>query len=343
MQDRLEAATRKTVSNTVTIVVPVFNEERHVDSLARNLTRILDGLELAWSVLFVDDGSHDETLSRIRALSIGDGRFGALALSRNFGKEAAIAAGLKYAPGDAVILMDADFQHPPETIPSFIEAWRAGSLVVFGRRQGRVGEGALRRWFAHLFYRLFRLMSDTPMQDGITDFILLDRKAVDALNSLGERSRFTKGLYAWIGFRSTTVSFPVGERKEEVSRFNFFKLGRFALDGLASFSSLPLKVWSYLGLAISAVAIIYAIAFLLRTLISGIDVPGFPSLIVSIMFLSGVQLISLGVIGEYIARVYSEVKARPLFLVAEEIGRVHAALPAPAPTPESAPVGKGNG
>jgi glycosyltransferase involved in cell wall biosynthesis len=315
MSDRSAAAQR-----TLTIVVPVFNEEAHVSVLAERLACGLQGIEERWSVLFVDDGSADATLARLRTLAAADARFSALALSRNFGKEAALAAGLKHAPGDAVVLMDADLQHPPEAIPRFVEAWRAGAKIVFGLRQDRVGESSSRTGFARLFYRLFRLVSETPIPDGVTDFVLLDRQAANALNSLGERCRFSKGLYAWIGFRSASVPFSVGEREEAASRWSLISLARYALDGLASFSSLPLKMWSYLGLIVSAAAIAYALYFAVQTLVFGADVPGFPSLIVSIMFFAGIQLISLGVLGEYVSRVFQEVKARPLYVVAEEIG-----------------------
>jgi glycosyltransferase involved in cell wall biosynthesis len=314
----------------LSVIVPTFNERNNVAPLAARLTKALDGVGLRWSVLFVDDGSRDDTLVEIRALSSRDARFGALALSRNFGKEACIAAGLGAATGDAVIIIDADLQHPPESIPSFIDAWLAGNSIVFGTRENRAGDGALRQFMSRVFYRLFHFVSETQIPDDVTDFILLDRKAVAALNSLGERSRFTKGLYAWIGFRSTSVSFPVAERQHDRSSFNLIKLGRFAIDGVTSFSSLPLKIWSYLGLVISVIAIAYALVFLVQTLVLGVDVPGFPSLIISIMLLSGIQLISLGVIGEYIARVFNEVKARPLFVVAERIGVPEAMPGAPA-------------
>jgi glycosyltransferase involved in cell wall biosynthesis len=312
---------RASGAKSLTIVVPVFNEEAHIAPVAERLIQALAGLEVTWSVLFVDDGSHDGTLLRLRELAAADPRFSALALSRNFGKEAALAAGLKRAQGDAVVLMDSDLQHPPEIIPRFVEAWRAGNKVVFGLRQDRVGESHARVGLSRLFYRLFGMISDTPIPDGATDFVLLDRVAADVMNALGERCRFTKGLCAWIGFRSASVPFSVGERKGGVSRWNLARLGRYALDGFSSFSSLPLKVWSYLGVAVSILAIAYALYFAVQTLVFGVDVPGFPSLIVSITFFAGVQLISLGVIGEYLSRVYQEVKARPLFVVAETIGR----------------------
>ncbi len=306
--------------SAITIVAPVLNEERHIAALMARLDQALDGLNLDWSVLFIDDGSADATLATIRALAGADHRVGAIALSRNFGKEAAIAAGLRYAQGQAIILMDCDLQHPPEVIPQFIQAWRAGACVVLGSREDRPGDGLARRGLSRFFYRLFGLISDTPIPDGATDFVLLDRKAVRALNSLGESCRFSKGLFAWIGFKSATVPFSVAARDGDASRWSLFKLLKFALDGLASFSSLPLKIWSYLGFAISIAAIAYSVFFWIRTLAFGVDMPGFPSLMVSITFFAGVQFISLGVLGEYLARVYSEVKARPLYIVAEEIG-----------------------
>jgi polyisoprenyl-phosphate glycosyltransferase len=314
----------------LTIVVPIFEEEAHISILAERLIHVLEGISETWSVLFVDDGSRDGTLARLRALAQTDPHFGALALSRNFGKEAALAAGLRYASGDAVILMDADLQHPPEAIPLFVEAWRAGNKVVFGLRQDRVGESRARSALSRLFYRLFQLISETSIPEGATDFVLLDRQAVDALNSVGERCRFSKGLYSWIGFRPVSVQFSVEGRKEAGSRWSLTKLARYALDGLASFSSLPLKIWSYLGLVVSASAIAYALYFAVQTLVFGADVPGFPSLIVSITFFSGIQLISLGVLGEYLSRVFEEVKARPLFVVSEAIGQSIAAPDLPA-------------
>jgi glycosyltransferase involved in cell wall biosynthesis len=316
-------------SHALTIVVPVLNEEAHIALLAERIIRGLEKLSETWSVLIIDDGSTDNTLALLRALAQADPRFSALALSRNFGKEAALAAGLRHARGDAVVLMDADLQHPPEAIPLLVLAWRAGNKVVFGLRQERVGESAARRALSRIFYHLFRLISETSIPEGATDFVLLDRQAVDALNSVGERCRFSKGLYAWIGFRSVSVPFTVEGRKDAASRWSLMRLGRYALDGLASFSSLPLKIWSYLGLVVSASAMTYALFVAIQTLVLGADVPGFPSLIVSITFFSGVQLISLGVLGEYLSRVFEEVKGRPLFVVAEAIGQPIAVPDAP--------------
>jgi len=321
-------ANQRAASPTLTIVVPVFNEEANVPLLAEVLKHKLQALAESWSVLFVDDGSRDGTLTRLRQLAAADPRFGALALSRNFGKEAALAAGLRHATGDAVVVMDADLQHPPEVIPRFVEAWRAGSKVVFGLRQDRVGESATRTGLSRLFYRLFDLVTEVQIAEGATDFVLLDRVAVDAINRLGERCRFSKGLYAWVGFSSVSVPFSVGERAGGASHWSLIRLASYATDGVASFSSLPLKVWSYVGMVVSAAAIVYALYFIVQTFVFGIDTPGFPSLIVSITFFAGIQLISLGVLGEYLARVFDEVKARPLFVVAERIGQPNLVAPA---------------
>ena len=308
------------MAERISVVVPVYNEAEGLAVFAARLKPVLEQLGIAWTVLFVNDGSTDATLAGLRALNAEDPRFTAVALSRNFGKETAIAAGLAYADADAVILMDGDTQHPPEKIPEFVARWRAGYKVVLGSREGMAEEGPLRRFYSRGFHALFRRISDTRLPRGAVDFLLLDRKAVAAMNRLCERTRFSKGLYAWIGFEQTTVPFRVEDRAAGRSSFNFSRLLALAVDGIASFSTVPLKVWSYIGLGVSAFAILYSLSFLLRTLFFGSDVPGFPSLVVSIFFFSGIQLISLGVLGEYIARIYEEVKRRPLFLIGEEIG-----------------------
>jgi glycosyltransferase involved in cell wall biosynthesis len=321
---------------TLTVVIPVFNEERSIDCLVAVLIPVLDATGLAWDVIFVDDGSRDGSLKALRTINARDGRFRAVSFSRNFGKEVAIAAGLKYATGDAVVIMDADLQHPPGLIGTFIAKWRDGFDVVYGQRVDREADGWARRLFSEGFYSLFKSLSGTTLPEGAGDFRLLDRKAVDALNRIGERARFTKGLYSWIGFKSIGVPFDVPPRADGGgSRWRPHQLYRFALDGIFSFTTLPLRVWSYVGVAVSSLAFGYVLVFLLKTLIYGRDVPGFPTLIVSVLFLGGVQLISLGVIGEYLGRMYEEVKGRPLYLVAEEIG-INDAKPDKTP-PRAAP------
>jgi polyisoprenyl-phosphate glycosyltransferase len=308
---------------TLTVVIPVLNEERGLAALVATLAPVLDATGLIWDVIFIDDGSTDQTLDILRTMNRQDSRLRAIAFSRNFGKETAVAAGLRYATGDGVVVMDADLQHPPSVIKIFVEHWRQGYDVVYGQRDDRNSDGAVREAFSRAFYNLFRQMSGTTLPDGAGDFRLMDRKAVTAMNRIGERTRFNKGLYAWIGFKSKGVSFHVPPRFDGgVSRWKPRQLARFALDGIVSFSTVPLKIWSYLGLMISALSFTYVLGFLAKTLIYGRDptAPGFPTLIIAVMFLGGVQLISLGVIGEYIGRMYEEVKARPMYLVADEIG-----------------------
>ena len=303
----------------LSLVVPVFNEGANIDRLVARLAGVLDSIGESYEILFVDDGSADDTLMRIRTLALADRRFQVVALSRNFGKEIAIAAGLDHARGAAVVLIDADLQHPPEIIAQFVQKWREGYNMVYGQRIDRTTDGPLRRAFSHAFYHLFERFGEIQLPDGAGDFRLMDRKVVDAVRQMPERARFSKGLYAWVGFKSVGVPFEVADRLEGVSSFNFRKLFRFAFDGITSFSSAPLKVWTFLGLIVSAFALFFALYFVAETLFFGSSVPGFPSLIVSVMFFAGVQLMSLGILGEYIGRIFAEVKRRPLYVVAEVI------------------------
>lgn len=305
----------------LSVVVPMHGEAKNLDALFGRLVPALAAITPEFEVVCVDDGSRDDTLERLKAWHAREPRVRAIGLSRNFGKEPAIAAGLRYARGAAVVIMDADLQHPPEVIADFVAKWREGYLMVYGVRRDRQTDGALRRFLSRGFYKLFDALSPTRLPEGAGDFRLLDRKAVDALNALTERNRFTKGLYAWIGFKQTGVVFDVEERADGgPSRFSARRLISFAIDGITAFSTLPLRVWGYVGLGVSALAFLYALVIVTRTLFFGIDVPGFASLIVSVMFFAGIQLITLGVIGEYLGRVFVEVKRRPLYLVAEEVG-----------------------
>ncbi len=304
----------------LSVVVPVHNEADNLPLLVERLNAVLADAVSSWELICVDDGSRDGTLSVLRLLNAGDQRISAISFSRNFGKEVAIAAGLDHAAGDAVVIMDADLQHPPETIPVFLAKWREGYLNVYGQRADRTGESRLKRGFAKAFYRLFASFGETELPEGAGDFRLLDRKVVDALRALPERARFSKGLYAWVGFPSTGVTFEVAERQHGVTKFSFRKLFSFAFDGLSSFSTVPLKIATWAGVLIAVVSTFSALFFLLRTLLFGTDLPGFPSLIVSIMFFSGIQLISLGMIGEYVGRIFAEVKRRPLYLIGERVG-----------------------
>jgi glycosyltransferase involved in cell wall biosynthesis len=304
----------------VTILIPVFNEEANLPELGRRLPLVLSRLGIDWRVLFVDDGSRDATLEAIRRLNASDSRFSAVSFSRNFGKEIAVAAGLRYVKGDACIIMDADLQHPPEVLEAFIERWREGYDIVYGQRIDRNTDGPVYWFLAKVYYRLFNFLVDSDIPKNAGDFRLLSRRAIDAMNTLKERARFNKGLYSWIGFKSVAVPFTVADRAHGTTKWNSRSLLHYALDGVTSFSTIPLRVWSLLGLAISLMALVYSAVVMLKALIFGVHVPGFPTLIISVMFFSGAQLISLGIIGEYLGRVYDEVKARPLYIVSEEIG-----------------------
>lgn len=325
----------------VSIIIPVLNEAESIATLLGRLKPTLEGLDCRWELLFVDDGSTDATLARIREQHQADPRITAVSLSRNFGKEIAIAAGLAHARGDAAIMMDADLQHPPEMLPQFLAKWREGYQIVYGQRVSRESDGPIRRLLTRGFYSIFNALARTDIPPGAGDFRLLDRRAINAMNAIRESSRFNKGLFSWIGFRSTGIDYDVAERVHGQSKWSLRRLVHFALDGLTSFSTLPLRVWSLLGLAISLTAFAYSLFVLVQTLIVGADVPGFPSLIISVMFLAGVQLISLGVLGEYLGRVYEEVKGRPLYIVAEVVGPQRPEPVAPAhlspPAPGTAP------
>ena len=304
----------------LSVVVPAFNEARNLPPLLARLSPVLERIGLDYEVIFVDDGSSDATLETLKASARADARVRALSFSRNFGKEIAIAAGLDAVRGRAVVIIDSDLQHPPEAIEQFVEKWREGYKNVYGVRVDRSTDPKMRSLLTQLFYRLLDHFGEVALPPGAGDFRLLDRQAVDALLGMRERARFNKGLFAWIGFKSIGVPFAVETRAHGASTFNLRRLTRFALDGLMSFSSMPLKIWAYVGMAISAGALAMAAWFLVKTMILGADVPGYASLIVSIAFFSGVQLLSLGVLGEYVARIFAEVKGRPLYLVAERIG-----------------------
>ena len=313
----------------ISIVVPVYREADNVAPLCRRLVPVLERITPDFEILFVDDGSTDETLAAIATENARDPRIQAVSFSRNFGKEIAIAAGLDHARGQAVVIMDADLQHPPETIERFVELWRQGYVMVYGQRTDRVGESKVKRGFTHVFYRLFARFGETSLPKGAGDFRLIDRKGVEILRALGERARFSKGLYAWIGFKQIGVPFVVESRQHGTTKWSFRRLFRFAFDGITSFSTVPLRVWTYIGGFISLLALATALFFLVRTLIYGPDVPGYASLIVSVMFFSGIQLMSLGILGEYIGRIFAEVKRRPLYVVADRIGAAADASRAP--------------
>ncbi len=314
----------------LSVVIPCHNEAENVGPLLDALVPVLAGVTPAFEVLFVDDGSSDDTARRLRARCAADPRIRLLRLSRNYGKEAALTAGIDHAQGDAVILMDADLQHPPSVLPALIEAWRSGADVVIAARQSRDTDGWLRRACSRQFYRLFNALSEVRLPEHGGDFRLLDRRAVSALRALPERGRFMKGLYALTGLDTAEVPYTPANRVGGESQFGARKLFRFALDGLTAFTSTPLRVWSYLGFLLAVPAGLYALYLVLRTVLLGIDVPGYASLATMILFFSGIQLIGLGVLGEYLGQVYAEAKQRPLYVVSEVVGDV-AVSPTPRP------------
>lgn len=303
------------------VVIPVLNEERSLDPLILRLVPVLEGTGLEWSILFVDDGSTDGTLAKLRSLNAKDGRIRSVALSRNFGKEIAVAAGLRYSAADATVLMDSDLQHPPEVIPEFITRWRDGYEVVYGQRKDRNADSTWRRIGARFFYGIFRRLSGTELQERSCDFRLFGRQAIAALVRISERKRYNNGLSAWIGYPAIGVPFDMPPRRNgDTSRWQPLRLARFALDGLVSFSTIPLRFSSVLGLIVSGFAFVDILIIMMKTLLYGDPVRGYPTIMVTVLFLAGIQLLSLGVIGEYLGRVYEEAKGRPLFLVREEIG-----------------------
>jgi polyisoprenyl-phosphate glycosyltransferase len=304
----------------LSVVVPVLNEELNVPLIARRLTAVLETCVASHEILFVDDGSRDGTLAAIRTLSAADARIRCISFSRNFGKEVALAAGLDHVRGDAAVMIDADLQHPPEVIPDFVAKWREGFDMVYGQRVDRSTDGKTYSRLADRFYELFGRFGEMPLPEGAGDFRLISRRVIDALKRMPERARFSKGLYAWVGFRQTGIPYQVALRAHGETKWNYRKLFGFAFDGLTSFSTVPLRMATYTGIAISLAAFVYALITVVRTLVLGADVPGFPSIMVSVMFFSGIQLIFLGIIGEYIGRIFAEVKERPLYIVADEVG-----------------------
>jgi len=299
----------------LSIVVPMWNEGEVLDAFFAQLIPVLEAVTPRWEILCVDDGSTDDTYRRLEAHRAREPRIRLIRLSRNFGKENALSAGLDFAAGQAVIPMDADLQDPPELIPEFVARWRAGAEVVYGVRRSREGEGLFRRFAAWGFYRCMRLVSEVPIPEDTGDFRLLDRRAVDVLLQMPERTRFMKGLFAWVGFRQEAVPFERELRATGRSRFGQRSLWKLAFDGIVSFSALPLRIWSLLGVLIAAVSFGYGIFLVIRTLIHGVEIPGYASLMVAILFLNGLLMLSVGMLGEYIARIYAEVKGRPLYVV----------------------------
>ena len=309
----------------LSIIVPCYNESEVVENFFSAMVGnngILNNLGLNCELVFINDGSKDNTLELLKAQkeiysNKSNLDIKIVNLSRNFGKEAAMSAGFSVASGEAIVPMDADLQDPPELIAKFVELWRQGYDVVLAKRNDRQEDSFAKRFSSSLFYKLNNKISDVKLPDNVGDFRLFTRKVLNAINSLPENQRFMKGIFAWVGFNSITIEYKRPQRIAGSSKFNGWKLWNFALQGITGFGTLPLRIWTYIGFIVSFFAFIYASFLVLRTLIMGIDLPGYASLVVIILFLGGLQLIGIGILGEYVGRIYMESKRRPPFIIDE--------------------------
>jgi len=307
----------------LSIVVPVFNEEAAIDLF---LERLAGPLAVARErlgpggraeIVFVDDGSRDATAERIAARMAPGSGLRLVRLSRNFGKDAALAAGLAYARGDAVVPMDVDLQDPPELLPEMVNAWCDGFLVVNAVRSDRSSDGMVKRATADLFYRIYNRLAAYPIVPNVGDFRLLDRAVVEELNRIPERVRFMKGLVSWVGFRQASIPYTRDARSAGRTKWKLWQLWNFALDGITGSTTLPLRIWGYLGGAVAVLALLYAAFIVVRTLVVGVEVPGYASLLTLILFFGALNMIAIGIVGEYVGRIAIEVRQRPLFIVGE--------------------------
>ncbi len=308
------------------VVVPAYNESEGLREFQRRIGQVFDTLDLECSVLYVDDGSRDDTWQVMESLRAADSRVATLKLSRNFGKELALTAGLDHVDADAVVVIDADLQDQPELIPEFVARWREGYDVVYGTRSNRAGETALKKLTSAAFYRVMEKLTDLPVPRDTGDFRLMSRRVVDALKLLRERQRFMKGLFTWVGFAQTSVLYDRDARFAGDSKWNYWKLWNFALEGITSFSSFPLRLATYVGFFSALIAFVFGVVVFFKALAFGDPVRGYPSLMVVVLFLGGAQLMALGMIGEYLGRTYVESKQRPLYFV----DRHHTATPGAA-------------
>lgn len=313
-EDIAQPSTETTTS--LSLVVPVFNEEETVDIFLKRISNVFKyENSICVEIIFVNDGSTDSTLSKLIGFQEADCRIKIVDLSRNFGKEAALTAGMKIAGGQVLVPIDVDLQDPPELILEMIKKWNEGYEVVLGRRVNRDSDSWAKSVSASWFYSIHNKISTPKLPENVGDFRLIDRCVVNALNELPESRRFMKGLFAWVGFRTTYVDYVRPERIAGTSKFNGWKLWNFALEGLTSFSTDPLRVWTYIGASVSFLSLSYAIYLAIKVMIHGVDIPGYASLMVSVTFLGGLQLMGIGVLGEYLGRTYIESKRRPIFLV----------------------------
>lgn len=306
----------------ISLVIPCHNESINIKPLLERVITVMQSLEsrFDYEVIFVNDGSKDDTIQKLFEYASNDDNIKIIDFSRNFGKEAALTAGLDFSSGDVVIPMDADLQHPPELITEMINKWEEGFEVVLARRKNRNNDTAILKFFSEKFYKVQNMMTDVPIPENVGDFRLIDKKVVEALKLLPERRRFMKGIFAWVGFKSTVVEFEVQKREHGKSSFNFWRLFNFAIEGITSFSTAPLRVWTYFGFIVALLAFLYASVIFFDTILYGKQLPGYASLICVVLFMGGVQIISIGVLGEYIGGIYGEVKKRPIYVVSRKYG-----------------------
>ncbi len=316
----MNSAVNNTDKKRLSLLVPMYNESSVIPIFFETVLKVLEDINYELEVVCVNDGSRDNTLELLKEYAAKDARIKVVSFSRNFGKEPAMTAALDYATGDAIIPIDADLQDPPELILEMLAKWEEGYDVVFARRSSRDTDSRLKRNTALWFYTLFNKMSDTYIPSNVGDYRLMDKKVIDVIRELPEKDRFMKGLFCWPGFKDTTVEYARPERAEGETKFNMWKLWNFAISGIASFSTMPIRAGIYLGLLISAASFVYAIFIITKTIFFGVDVPGYASIMVAVLFLGGIQMFFLGLLGEYIGRIYKEVKNRPLYVVAEKFG-----------------------
>jgi glycosyltransferase involved in cell wall biosynthesis len=302
----------------ISIVVPCYNEAGVIDVFLQEMFAVLERLGRDFEILFVNDGSRDNTLDVLIEKSKAHDEIRVLNLARNFGKEAALTAGIDHAQGEVVVPIDVDLQDPPELILDFVREYEAGYDVVLGKREDRTTDTAAKRISAEFFYKMHNKISDIQIPQNVGDYRLMSRRVVEALKQLPETQRFMKGIFAWLGFKTTTVNYKRDERKAGESSFNGWKLWNFALDGITSFSTAPLRVWLYVGSVLSLIAFVYGSWIVLKTLMFGVDSPGYASIITIVLFLGGIQLMGIGILGEYIGRIYLESKRRPIYIVERE-------------------------
>ena len=305
----------------ISIIVPCFNETRNIENFYQEIIKVFNQYDrYVFEVICVEDGSSDNTLYELLEVVARDNRFKVIELSRNFGKEAAITAGIDHSTGDAVIPIDCDLQDPPELIGEMIEKWEKGAEVVLAKRVDRSEDTIFKRKSAEFFYKVHNKLANVNIPDNVGDFRLMDRMVVASINELRERQRFMKGIFAWVGFKTETIEYVRASRRVGDSKFSGWKLWNLALEGFTSFSTIPLRLWTYIGGIGAFFSIIYALFISIRTLVYGVEVPGYASLIVIFLFISSLQILSVGVLGEYIGRIYMETKNRPIYVIRKRHG-----------------------